>query len=123
MTSYGAIVDAEGKTKAKYNLGPPSPPSPASSGPGELPDAGKPARILEGRKATWAASSSPTARDSLRVSTARSSLEPGTLRASAWPAEQSPKLVQGWVWERHPAKETLSQTMAGPSEGVGDAPR
>lgn len=115
MSAYGTISDANdnGKTKAKYNLGPTSPMSPST---GELPDADKSARILQGRKATWAASSSAPLKDSLRVPTARASLEPDTLRPS-WPPQsetKSPKLVQGYLWTRHPAREELIDQQLGP---------
>lgn len=113
MSVYGTISDVsdKGKTKAKYNLGPVSP----TSASGELPDADKSSRILQGRKATWAASSSPL-NDSLRVPTARTSLEPETLRPSWPPASEtkSPKLVQGYLWQRHPAKDMLVEQQLGP---------
>ena len=117
MAGYGEIVDADGKTRSKYNLGGPAA-SPSQS-ESDLPDADKPARILEGRKATWAASTSPTARDSLRVSTARSSLEPNTLRSQWPPMQESPKLVQGYLWSRHPAKDTLQETMPRGTDAQG----
>tara|TARA_B110001452_G_scaffold170157_1_gene142373 strand:- start:1352 stop:1723 length:372 start_codon:yes stop_codon:yes gene_type:complete len=105
MSAYGTISDAnDGKPKAKYNLGPTS-----QVPEGELPDADKSVRILQGRKATWAASSSTPLNDSLRVPTARASLEPETLRP-IWPPQsetKSPKLVQGYLWTRHPAREEL----------------
>ena len=118
MSAYGTLVDADGKTQTKYNLGGPS----ASPFPpdGALPDAGKPARVLEGRKATWAASNT-TMKDSLRVSTARSTLEPHAMRQLRDAPPGAPvKLVQGYVWARHPAKETLQETMAPPEEEVLD---